>query len=270
MLKAISFDLWETLLTDTPELSQRQERLRLERMERVLAERGFGETADRIEQAYRKLWHRCLELYWSRDEDIACRVQIEHFLEELGLDATTFDEPSFAALEDAYAGAAIDVLPSIVPGANEVVAALRDRGYRIGLISNTGRTPGYALREILDRLGLAPSIDIMIFSNEHGLCKPQESIFAALREGLDEAYDEMMFVGDNLYVDVHGAQRLGITGVHFDPPTRGTAIAPPFKHGLEIVPDARIRDCRELIALVERRSAGVSPAGSAPSRAAAL
>ncbi|HSY47558.1 MAG TPA: HAD family hydrolase [Thermoanaerobaculia bacterium] len=259
MLKAISFDLWETLLTDTPELSRRQERLRLERMERVLAERGVGGTAGRtsdrtsvqIEQAYRALWHRCHELYWSRDEDIPCRVQIEHFLEELGLDAATFDEASLAALEEVYAGAAIDVLPSVVPGAHEVVAGLRARGYRIGLISNTGRTPGYALREILDRVGLASSIDAMVYSNEHGACKPRPSIFATLREALGVAYDEMMFVGDNLYVDVHGAQRLGITGVHFDPPSRGTAIAPHVDHGLEIVPDATIRDLRELMALVE-------------------
>jgi putative hydrolase of the HAD superfamily len=249
-LKAISFDLWETLLTDTPELSRRQERLRLERMERVLVERGFSHTAERIEQAYRQLWHRCYELYWSRDEDIDCRVQIEHFLEALGLDASTFDEPSLAALEDVYAGAAIEVLPSVVPGAHDVLAALRDRGYRIGLISNTGRTPGYALREILDRLGLAAAIDAMVFSNEHGACKPQPSIFATLRDALGVSYDEMMFVGDNLYVDVHGAQRLGITAVHFDPPTRGTAIAPPADHGLDIVPHATIRDLRELLEVV--------------------
>src|SRR5437763_16607142 len=100
MIRSVSFDLWETLLTDTPELSRRQERLRLERMERVLVERGFAQTADRIEQAYRALWHRCLELYWSRDEDIACRGQIEHFLEALALDPATFAEPALGALED--------------------------------------------------------------------------------------------------------------------------------------------------------------------------
>jgi putative hydrolase of the HAD superfamily len=250
MITAVAFDLWETLLTDTPELSRRQERLRLDRMERVLAERGFAAEAERIEEAYRKLWHRCHELYWSRDEDIACRVQIEHFLEALGLDAMTFDAPSLAALEDVYANAAVDVLPSLVPGAIEVVSTLRERGFRIGLISNTGRTPGYALREILDRLGLGPSIDAMVFSNEHGACKPQPSIFATLRDALGVDYEEMMFVGDNLYVDVHGAQRLGMAAVHFDPPTRGTAIAPPFEHGLKIVPDARIIDLRELLMLV--------------------
>lgn len=250
MLKSISFDLWETLLTDTPELSRRQAELRLERMEQVLAERGVASEAARIEQSYRNMWHRCQELYWSRDTDIACRVQIEHFLEDLELDAAMLDEPALAALEEAYAGAAIDVPPQLVSGALEVVTALRERGYRIGLISNTGRTPGYALREILNRVGLSASIDAMIFSNEHGSCKPQESIFATLRDALDVSYDEMMFVGDNLYVDVHGAQRLGMTGVHFDPPSRGTAIAPPFEHGLEIVPDARITDLRQLLPLV--------------------
>jgi len=249
-LKSVSFDLWETLLTDTPELSRRQERLRLQRMERVLIERGFAQTADRIEQAYRTLWHRCLELYWSRDEDIACRVQIEHFLEALDLDPATFDEPSMAALEEVYANAAIEVLPSVIAGAHDVLTALRDRGFRIGLISNTGRTPGYALREILDRVGLARSIDAMVFSNEHGACKPQPSIFETLRDALNVHYDEMMFVGDNLYVDVHGAQRLGITAVHFDPPTRGTAIAPPVEHGLDIVPHATIRDLRELLDVI--------------------
>lgn len=250
MIRSVSFDLWETLLTDTPELSRQQERLRLDRMERVLVERGFAQTAERIEQAYRALWHRCLELYWSRDKDITCRVQIEHFLEALDLDPATFDEPSLAALEEVYANAAIDVLPSVVPGARDVLSELRDRGFRIGLISNTGRTPGYALREILDRLGLATSIDAMVFSNEHGACKPQPSIFETLRDALDVNYDEMMFVGDNLYVDVHGAQRLGMTAVHFDPPTRGTAIAPPFDHGLDIVPHATIRDLRELLEVV--------------------
>ena len=136
------------------------------------------------------------------------------------------------------------------PARTKCSPTLRERGYRIGLISNTGRTPGYALREILDRLGLASSIDAMVFSNEHGACKPQPSIFATLRDALDVDYDEMMFVGDNLYVDVHGAQRLGITGVHFDPPDARHRHRAAVEHGLEIVPHATIRDLRELLDVV--------------------
>jgi putative hydrolase of the HAD superfamily len=238
------------LLTDTPELSRAQEELRLERMERALVARGFSGEAHRIEEAYRKLWRRCLELYWSVDRDVPCRRQIEHFLEALELDPATFDEEVLAELEHAYAMAAVEIPPKVVDGAAEVISTLKQRGFRLGLISNTGRTPGYALRDVLDKLGLGASIDVMLFSNEHGECKPSASIFEELRRGLDVAYDELMFVGDNLYVDVHGAQRLGMRGVHFIPPVRGTAVAPPVEHGLEIVADATISDLRELLTLV--------------------
>lgn len=250
MLKAIAFDLWETLITDKPHLSKAQERLRLTRMEAILAGRGHEAVADRIERAYRAIWHRCQDLYWSEDRDIPCRRQIEHFLEELALDAATFDEDALAELEHAYASAALEVLPEAVDGARETLATLKSRGFRVGLISNTGRTPGSVLREILEALGLASSIDVMVFSNEHGQCKPQASIFEELRCGLGVAYDEMMFVGDNLYADVHGAQRCGMRGVHFIPAVRGSAVAPEVEHGLEIVADATIRDLRDILGLV--------------------
>lgn len=251
MLKAISFDLWETLITDTPELSRRQERLRISRMEEILRARGHGAAAERIEHAYRALWHRCQALYWGEDNDVPCRRQIEHFLEELQLAPSSFDETTLAELEHAYAHAALDVLPAEVEGAAQTLRELKARGFGVGLISNTGRTPGYVLRPILGALGIGELIDVMVFSNEHGACKPRPSIFEELRRGLGVAYEEMVFVGDNLYVDVHGAQSCGMRAVHFDPPTRGTAIAPPVAHGLEIVPDARITSLYELPRVIE-------------------
>ena len=249
MLTAIAFDLWETLITDTPELHGRQERLRLERMERILRETGYAGTAEQIDKAYRRLWHRCHELYWASDRDVSCRTQIDHFLEALELEIS--DEATIDALEQAYARAAVEVLPSTVDGAAEVLAEVKRRGFRVGLISNTGRTPGYALREILDRLGLARFIDIMVFSNEHGECKPRQSIFEALRKPLGVTFEEMLFVGDNLYVDVHGAQQCGMRSVHFMPDRRGDAVAPPVDHGHRIEPDATIKHLRDLPGLID-------------------
>jgi putative hydrolase of the HAD superfamily len=255
MIAAVAFDLWETLITDSPASSRQQERLRLSRMEEVLRARGHGTVADRIEHAYRALWHRCQELYWSQDRDVPCRRQIEHFLEALELAPSAFDEAMLAELEHAYAHAALEVLPAAVDGAAETLAALKERGFGVGLISNTGRTPGSVLRSILGELGLAQSIDAMVFSNEHGHCKPRPSIFEELRRSLGVRYDEMVFVGDNLYADVHGAQRCGMRAVHFDPPVRGTAVAPHVDHGLEIVPNARVTTLAEVLSAIERLKA---------------
>jgi putative hydrolase of the HAD superfamily len=252
MIKAVAFDLWETLITDTPELSRKQERLRIDRMEEILRARGFGSAAEQIEGAYRSMWHRCQELYWSADVDIPCRRQIEHFLEEMALDAKAFDEETLGGLERVYANAALEIMPAAIVGAGPTLTELKRRGLKIGLISNTGRTPGYVLREILDRLGLATSIDAMVFSNEHGECKPRRSIFDNLHRAIGVAHDEIVFIGDNLYVDVFGAQQCGMRAIHFVPAVRGTAVAPPVDHGEEIVPDAVITRLDEVPSVVEK------------------
>jgi hypothetical protein len=88
MLRAIGFDLWETLITDTPDLSRQQERLRLTRMEAILRARGHEAEAARIERAYRSLWHQCHQLYWSEDRDVPCRRQIELLHDTVGLDGS--------------------------------------------------------------------------------------------------------------------------------------------------------------------------------------
>jgi len=243
MIKAIAFDLWETLITNTGHVTREHKRVRLDRIARILST-----TTESLEVAYRQTWERCQELYWSVDKDVPCRTQIEHFVEALQLEV---DEPTMQALEHAYATAAVEALPTVVSGAQEVLSALSARGYRLGLISNTGRTPGYALRTILGRLDLSRFFDAMVFSNEHGECKPQPSIFHALRQSLGVEFDEMLFVGDNLYADVYGAQRCGMTAVHFVPPQRGTAVAPPVDHDHVIEPAGTIHDLRDLVPLLE-------------------
>jgi putative hydrolase of the HAD superfamily len=262
MIKAVAFDLWETLITNTPDISQAQQQLRLERMESLLAEQGFSGAAGQIEAAHRRTWDRCQELYWSLDKDVPCRTQIIHFLEALELEP--FEEPLMHALEQAYAMVAVEILPSMVAGAGEVVSELRRRGYGLGLISNTGRTPGYALRSILQRLGFLDLFDATLFSNEHGECKPQRSIFEALRQALRVDFHEILFVGDNLYVDVYGAQQCGMAAVHFIPSERGTAVAPPVEHDLSIEPVATIGDLRQLLPILGERPSRPQWAGILP------
>jgi putative hydrolase of the HAD superfamily len=252
-MDAVAFDLWETLITDTPRAARLQERRRLVTIERLLREAGRAHSAESIEAAYRHAWRRCNELYWSQDRDIPPRRQIEHMLEHLLASGDPLGEELVAAIEHAYAYAAAEDLPELVDGAADVVGALVSR-YPLGIISNTGRTPGWVLRDVLRKLGLAEAFRAVVFSNEHGECKPVRSIFETLRAALGAPADRIVFVGDNLYADVWGAQQAGMRAVHFDNPARGQAIGPRTREVGTIEPDATIRALRELPHLLEEWS----------------
>lgn len=240
--KCVAFDLWETLITETHPVSQHQQHLRLTKIETILRRCGVTSTTPEIAAGYQSLWTRCHELYWSADLDIPTRRQIEHLLEALAIEPASLSEEALVELDHAYAIPALEILPESVPGALETLLWCREQGLRIGLISNTGRTPGWVLRKILDRLGIGELLDTMIFSNEVGVCKPQSQIFSALCEGLGSDPETIVFVGDNLYADVWGAKRSGMKAVHFDPERRGLAVARETRITFEVVPDATVRE----------------------------
>jgi len=250
VLKVVAFDLWETLLTDLPEIASKQQAARISGLVEALSSAGVNTTMDDVARAHREVWHSCWERYWSNDDDVSARGQILHFLEHLGALAD-LPEHAIQAAEDAYGGAAVLHPPIPVDGSIAVVDALRERGLKIGVISNTGRTPGVHLRRILDAVGFAGRIDAMVFSNELGHCKPRRAIFESLRSRFGCRFDEMVFVGDNPFADVWGAQQCGITAVHFDPATRGMAVGAATREDFELAPHSRIERLRDLLPLVE-------------------
>ena len=77
--------------------------------------------------------------------------------------------------------------------------ALRGRGLKLGLLSNTARD----LDEFVAHHGL--DVDAVLTSRAHGKTKPHETIFRRMLELLDVAPAEAVMVGDTIEDDVEGA-----------------------------------------------------------------
>jgi HAD superfamily hydrolase (TIGR01662 family) len=88
--------------------------------------------------------------------------------------------------------------------------ALRDRGLRIGLLSNTSRDLDAFVAH--HRL----TVDAALTSHAHGKTKPHETIFRAMLTRLDVAPAEAAMVGDQLEDDVDGARAVGMHAVLVD------------------------------------------------------
>jgi FMN phosphatase YigB (HAD superfamily) len=101
----------------------------------------------------------------------------------------------------------------VLPGTFEVLARLREVGYKLGVVSNRDRPFGDYLAE----KGLAALVDFSISGGEAGSKKPDSGIFEyALRRAGAQA-DEAIYVGDSYFADVVGARRAGIQPILFDP-----------------------------------------------------
>lgn len=96
----------------------------------------------------------------------------------------------------------------------EALGRLRDRGYRLGVISNFDSR----LHGILHGLGMSALLDCVTVSSAAGDAKPGRRIFEQALGALDVGAADALHVGDDPVADVIGARAAGLEGVLIDRP----------------------------------------------------
>lgn len=104
----------------------------------------------------------------------------------------------------------------LIPGAPELLAKLRERGFTIGVLSN-----GFAdvQHRKIARAGLADKIDITVLSDDIGVNKPDTRLFryAQSRTQWPDDASAHLMIGDNPATDIGGALKAGWQAVWFNP-----------------------------------------------------
>lgn len=93
----------------------------------------------------------------------------------------------------------------------------------------------------LQAIGLAHHFTISLSAQAHGSAKPDPAIFLAACDALKVAPQDAVYVGDDILLDVQGAQRAGLRAVWLN----RTGSTRHLEHG--VVPDAICRDFTELL-----------------------
>ncbi|MGD0765884.1 MAG: HAD family hydrolase [Dehalococcoidia bacterium] len=101
---------------------------------------------------------------------------------------------------------------TVDPQTPAVLRALRERGLRLGAVSNTYQSQA-ALAKSLAAHGLLEYLDALVLSSEIGLEKPHPAIFLEALRRLGVTAVKTVFVGDSVWADVLGAQALGMKSV---------------------------------------------------------
>ncbi len=100
----------------------------------------------------------------------------------------------------------------LYPETIKVLSELREKGSRIGLISNLAspfKAPFFDLA--LDRF-----FDEVLFSCEVGLMKPNPAIYQKMLDCLGIDPVQALMIGDNFHADVKGPRLAGMNAVYLD------------------------------------------------------
>ncbi|NUR98539.1 MAG: HAD family hydrolase [Kribbellaceae bacterium] len=197
----------------------------------VLDEAKADELAARLVAAEGSVWRR------SRDEHRSSTFEEVCLLAEVQM-----TPEALAEYERQW-----DPHTVLEPDAIETLQALRARGLKLGVLSNT-IWPRRRHEEIFARDGVLDLFDGAVYTSEIDHTKPHpESFLAAMRAVGVSDPARCLFVGDRLFDDVWGAQNAGMRAAHLP----HSAIPREQIGHTEGTPDATVQRLSELPALVD-------------------
>ncbi|HEY5725142.1 MAG TPA: HAD family hydrolase [Methylomirabilota bacterium] len=216
MIRLVTFDFWDTLVTDSPENLRAQRALRVTAIRRALGAAGAPVSETEAEDIHERSGTALTERFWSFHRDPSPDEQLRIVLDTGRPGAAgRLDSAAFAAALNAYISPVLVHPPELSPGADRAVRELAARGVSLGIVSNTGRTPGVILRRVLERHGLLGYFGAISYSDEVGFRKPEARIFHVTLERARTAPDDALHIGDNPDADVAGAHGVGMRAAHY-------------------------------------------------------
>jgi len=209
-INGVTFDLWQTLLMDNSELGRARMKVRLDGAIEALREVGEEFSQDLVREAYRQCYRTCHDIR-AQERDVTFTEQIEIFIRHI--DPGLLDRLQGSVVKriaTIYADSFFVYPPTPHADAVRVLRSVKEKGYRIGLISNTGMTPGVTFRVYMEQIGILGYFDALTFSDEVRLAKPSREMFLQTAQSLGVSPGQVVHVGDHLLNDVLGARQVGM------------------------------------------------------------
>jgi len=238
MIQAIMFDLWNTLF-----INKSYSKQRLENLFQFLQEREIFFSFDELRTAYDKRFH-FTEVTFEEIEfrHIYTEDRILNVLNELNI---IISKDDFDIIKQDLESLMLQDPPLLKTSVKKTLEILAPN-YQIGLISNTGVTPGRVLSSVLEEYSILDLFDVTIFSDETGYFKPHPKMFEIPLEKLKCKSENAIHVGDMLETDIKGANDFQITSVWFNDSNK--------KNSPSITPDYEIKEIFEVIDIIREIS----------------
>lgn len=189
MIRAVIFDMFETLIThyNSPLYFGAQ----------MAKDTGIPEDK------FQSLWHPT-----EYDRSVG-KVTLEQVLEMVLRENDCYSEKLVAEIAGKRIAAKEECFRHLHPEIIPMLAALKEKGYLVGLISNCFSEEADVIRKSV----LFPYFDAVFLSYEQGVQKPDEEIYRRCMKELSVKAEECVYVGDGGSHELEAAKALGMKAV---------------------------------------------------------
>jgi len=202
MIKAVFFDLWDTLLVDRGVFRGERNKIILE----FLKSLDKKTTLEELDKLFTEVHDYMETKYFGGVEKYRFGMGLSLLFERLGAEV---DKETTEALEEKlwelffHEG-------ELRPHAIETLSYLKRRGYKLAVITNCSTVTG---NEVVDSFDLRKYFDLIVISEDVGGEKSTTLPFKVALEKLGLKPEEVVMVGDRDDEDIFGAKLLGMKAV---------------------------------------------------------
>ncbi|MCS7111270.1 MAG: HAD family hydrolase [Ignisphaera sp.] len=201
-IKAVAFDVWNTLLNIDEVFEQiahtASDRLKI----------NLQEVVKSIAHAYSS--SKTLRRYGEVDGFQIVLESQKILARELSIDVDEVVEIINEALS------LVDANDLLFDDAREILKILGRLGFKMGIIGNVVFWSSIYTRRILKQVGVLDYMDVVMFSDELRINKPDRRIFLKFSREIGVEPSYIAYVGDSIIEDVGGALSAGMRAIYID------------------------------------------------------
>lgn len=202
MYKVISFDLWNTLVKSNPEFAKA--RIEVLKKHTDKSEEQIKDILKDIKYSFDALVEKFGIQFDSSMLYNLLFDQLNIFCND-GIKRTCLK----IELQDLF----LEHLPTFYDeNTLDIIKKLKDKNYKLVIISNTLFIDGNYVNAAISRMGLTNYFDKIVYSWSLGLSKPNPKIFEHSYLPFNVNKDDIIHVGDNIRTDLYGATNYGVKG----------------------------------------------------------
>jgi putative hydrolase of the HAD superfamily len=231
-IKGILFDLYGTLIDiETNEYMDEIYRA----IAHYLSYQGVYLHRWEVKERYYQIMKQQKEACGEEYPEIDVEAIWNEFLMQEGIKSSLHRGQQAKVIAHIYRGVSRNRL-QLYPDVKRVLNELQMK-YRLALISDAQSC--YALPEI-QAVGLENYFESIVISSRYGFRKPDPRLFQKTLDNMQLTSSEVIWVGNDMFRDIYGAQALGIKNIYIDS-NQGA------KSYEDVTPDYRIQQFSDVV-----------------------